>query len=96
MIYKNKITHEKEIKIFYRQNGNVIRLVEDQKEISSCKAYRKKYENLTDLTNAAKKSEALNGAVIYAKEVKIFKTCQLEKVVEWAKNCKLINYRFHG
>ena len=71
-------------------------LVKEKKAMYGCKAYRKKYENLTDLTNAARNNEQLGGAVIFAKELNIMKSCQLEKVVEWAKNCKLVNYRFHG
>ena len=41
-------------------------------------------------------NEQLSGATIYAQQEDILKNCQIEKVVEWAKNCQLVNYRFHG
>ena len=96
IVYNNKITHQRNIRVLYKYKGKIITLVEEVSETSDCKSYRKKYENFTALTNAARGNEQLGSAVIFAKELNIFKGCDLEKVVEWAKNCKLVNYRFHG
>ena len=96
VVFRNKATHEKDIQIFYRMNNRVVMLVKEKKAMEGCKSYRKKYENMTAITNAARNCQQLSGAVIYAKALDIFKNGELEKVVEWAKNCKLINYRFHG
>ena len=75
----------------------MVYLVKEEKGVTKdCKAYRTKYDNLTELTEASKNCEQLSGATIYAQQEDIMKNCQIEKVVEWAKNCKLVNYRFHG
>ena len=96
VIFKNNITHQRSSRILYKHEGKIIILKEEVKEISDCKSYRNKYENFTALTNAARGNGQLGSAVIFAKELDIFQGCDIEKVVEWAKNCKLVDYRFHG
>ena len=69
---------------------------EEKGATKDCKAYRTKHDNFTELSQTARMNEQLSGATIYAQQEDIMKNCQIEKVVEWAKNCQLVNYRFHG
>lgn len=96
VVCKNKVDTHKDVKVFYKADGKDVMLVNKGKTISNCKSYRKKYQNFTQIADASHENEALNGAVIFAQTLPSMKGAQLEKTVEWAKDCKITNYRFYS
>lgn len=71
-------------------------IVSEIQTISTFKPYKKNYNNLTEIHNAAKIDTALNYALNFVISQPILKGTDIMFAVEWANDPKLTVYRFYA